>query len=120
MLLTNLYDFDQALMSFTYKDPVFDDGEMVGVFEVNVAREQLLSTISKRAWIVTISFIFSFILIYVLIAIIVNKRINKRLNGLMDEMAAFASGKHYPETYTGKAEIGALKQNFYAMRKDQK
>ena len=117
MLFTNLYDFDQGLRSFTYKEPVFDDGEMVGVFEVNVAREQLLSTISKRAWIVTISFIFSFILIYVLIAIIVNKRINKRLNGLMDEMAAFASGKDFPETYTGKDEIGELKQHFYAMRK---
>src|SRR5690625_4099435 len=28
MLFTNLYDFDQGLRSFTYKEPVFDDGEM--------------------------------------------------------------------------------------------
>src|SRR5690625_6970034 len=48
MLFTNLYDFDQGLRSFTYKEPVFDDGEMVGVFEVNVAREKILSTISNR------------------------------------------------------------------------
>src|SRR5690625_3246174 len=117
LLLTNLYDLDQGLRSFTYKEPVFNEGEMVGVFEVQIAREQLLSTISKRAWIVTVSFILSFILIYVLIAIIVNSRINKRLDGLMDEMAAFARGQEFPETYTGKDEIGELKQHFYAMKK---
>lgn len=117
-LLTNLYDLNQGLHSFTYKEPVFhDDGEMVGVFEVKVAREQLLSTISKRAWIVTVSFILSFILIYVFIAMIVNSRINKRLDNLMEEMVAFASGKEFPESYTGKDEIGELTQHFYAMKK---
>src|SRR5690625_2014639 len=42
MLFTNLYDLDQGLRLFSYKEPVFDEeGEMVGVFEVTVAREQL-------------------------------------------------------------------------------
>src|SRR5690625_5282090 len=117
-LLTNLYDLNQGLRSFTYKEPVFkDNGDMIGVFEVKIARDQLLSTISKRAWIVTISFLLSFILIYVFIAMIVNNRINKRLDNLMEEMAAFASGKEFPESYTGKDEIGELTQHFYAMKK---
>lgn len=116
-LYQNLYHLEQGLRSFKYKEPVFVNNNVVGLFEITVAREELVSTITNRVWIVTAIFIISFIAIYVAIASIVHKRINKRLYGLMDEMSAFASGNTYVETKTGNDEIGELKKHFYAMRK---
>lgn len=117
MLFKNLFELEQGLRSFTYKEPVFEDGNIAGVFKVTIARDEFIATIVNRGWIVTGLFILSFIIIYALIAIFVNNRLNKRLVGLMDEMSAFASGNSYVETETGKDEIGELKQHFYAMRK---
>src|SRR5690625_3904796 len=116
-LYTDLYDLKQGLRAFTYKEPVFEEGEVIGLFEVNIAREELISSIIKRGWIVVGLFVISFILIYSGMAFIVNRRLNQRLYGLMDEMSAFAKGNKQVETETGRDEIGELKQHFYAMRK---
>ncbi|MBO1002827.1 sensor histidine kinase [Pseudogracilibacillus auburnensis] len=113
----NLFELQQGLRAFTYKEPILEDGNIIGLFEVKVARDELISTIVKRGWIVTSIFLISFIIIYLTVALIVNNRLNKRLVGLMDEMSAFASGNSYVETEAGKDEIGELKQHFYAMRK---
>lgn len=115
-LYRNLYELKQNFRTYTYKEPVFLDNEIVGLFQVHVTREQLMTTIMNRLWIVTSIFILSFIAIYALIALIVHRRINKRLNGLMDEMSAFASGDTREETETGNDEIGELKRHFYTMR----
>ncbi len=117
-LYEDLYELQQGLRSFTYKEPAFEeDGTIAGFFEIQIARDELLTTIVRRGWIVTTLFVSSFILIYGLIAFIVNRKLSKRLYGLMDEMSAFASGNAYAETETGKDEIGELKQHFYTMRK---
>jgi len=116
-LYADLYDLKQGLRAFTYKEPVFEEGEVIGLFEVNIAREELISSIIKRGWIVVGLFVISFILIYSGMAFIVNRRLNQRLYGLMDEMSAFAKGNKQVETETGRDEIGELKQHFYAMRK---
>src|SRR5690625_686075 len=100
----DLYELQQGLRSFTYKEPVFEEGQIVGFFDIEIAREELISTIIRRGWIVIGLFVTSFILIYAAIAVTVNRRLNKRLYGLMDEMSAFASGNAYAETETGKDE----------------
>lgn len=116
-LYMELYELKQGLRSISYKEPVFETGQIIGFFSIEIARDKLVSTIIKRTWIVISIFVVSFILIYAAIAVLVNKRMNKRLYGLMDEMAAFASGNSYAETETGRDEIGELKEHFYAMRK---
>lgn len=116
-LFQNLYELNQELRSFTYKQPVFHDGDFIGLYEITVARDELVQNIVRRGWIVTSVLITSFILIYATIAFILQRRINDRLQRLMAEMSAFASGVVKKETATGKDEIGELKQHFYAMRK---
>ena len=113
----NLYELEQGLQSFTYKEPVFVNNEIVGLFEIEIAREEFMSTVVKKGWIFTGLFIVFFIFIYLAVALIIHNRLNKRFHGLMDEMSAFASGNSYVETETGNDEIGELKQHFYAMRK---
>lgn len=116
-LYKNLYELQQGLRSYTYKEPVLEAGNVIGIYEVTVAREEFVETIANRGLIITSIFLLSFITIYVVIAIFVHNRLNKRLTGLMDEMSAFASGYTYPETKTVNDEIGELQQHFYHMRK---
>lgn len=117
ILFQDLYDLKQELRAFTYKQPVFDNQEIVGLFKVKVKRDQLIKTIIQQSWVVTALFIFIFIFIYIGVVYIVHARINKRLNKLMNEMSAFASGEPIEETDFGKDEIGELKRHFYTMRK---
>lgn len=116
-LLQNLYELKQELRSFTYKEPVFINNEFIGIFEIEIKRNQLLKTIANKSLLVTITFISIFLLIYGVMAFILHRRLNKRLEQLMSEMSAFASGDVQLESATGKDEIGELKQHFYAMRK---
>lgn len=117
LLFKDLYDFKQEFRAFYYKQPVFADDELVGVFEIEVARDELVQTIVNRSWLVTFALIFIFLSIYATMAYILHRRLNKRVNELMNEMSAFASGHVAIETETGSDEIGELKQHFYAMRK---
>lgn len=117
LLFKDLYDLKQELRAFTYKQPVFDDEQFVGVFEIEIRRDELIETIVSRGWVVTFAIIFIFLGIYLTMAYILHLRLNRRVNQLMDEMSAFASGYVATETETGKDEIGELKQHFYTMRK---
>src|SRR5699024_11146086 len=38
-IYSNLYDVQENLHSFTYKEPVFEQGELVGIFEIKVDRK---------------------------------------------------------------------------------
>lgn len=117
LLFKDLYDLKQEFRAFTYKQPVFENDEIVGVFEVEIVRDELIRKIVNQSWIVTFALIFIFLVIYAVIAFILHRRLNKRVNELMNEMSAFASGNVAVETETGNDEIGELKQHFYAMRK---
>lgn len=115
-LFQHLYELNQELRAFTYKQPVFNGTEVVGVFEIKINRDQLIETIVTQGWIVTSLFIFIFIFIFIAVVYLVHSRVNKRLNELMNEMSAFASGEPITKTAIGKDEIGELKKHFYTMR----
>lgn len=115
-LYQHLFDVQQNLGTYSYKEPVLENGDIIGFYEITIAREAFTEKVTNRGFIVTTIFIASFIAIYVLVAFVLHLRVNKRLTGLMDEMSAFADGKTLPETKTGNDEIGALKRHFYDMR----
>src|SRR5699024_7231347 len=116
-IYSNLYDVQENLHSFTYKEPVFEQGELVGIFEIKVARDDFVATMKQYSTVVITVFIITFIIIYAGVAYFIHQKINRRLNGLMDEMSAFASGNFHAETKTKNDEIGALQKHFYAMRR---
>ena len=93
------------------------DDKIIGVFEVEIKREQLIQTIVTQGWIATTFFIFIFIFIFLAVVYLVHTKVNKRINILMEEMSAFASGNTSEETAIGKDEIGELKRHFYTMRR---
>ena len=115
-LYENLYSLNQGFRTYSYKQPVFEDKEIVGFFQVELAREAWVSGVTERTWFVFGIFVAVFLFLYLLVVFMVNRKLNVRLAGLKDEMTAFASGEKIEETITNNDEIGELKQHFYAMR----
>lgn len=114
-LYENLYSLNQGFRTYSYKQPVFKGKEIVGFFQVELAREAWVSGVTERTWLVLGIFISIFLLLYVVVVFMVNRKLNVRLTGLKDEMTAFARGEEIEETGVNNDEIGELKQHFYAM-----
>src|SRR5699024_9848305 len=98
---------------------VLDKGNIIGFYEITIAREEFAETVTNRGLIVTIIFITSFILIYALIVFGVHNRVNKQLTGLMKKMSEFAKGTSVSERKIGDDEIGELQRHLYQMRKQK-
>lgn len=115
-LYEKLYSLEQGFRTYSYKQPVFDGKEVVGFFQVELAREAWVSGVQERTWFVIGTFIAIFVVLYLLVIVMVNRKLNVRLLGLKDEMTAFANGEEIIETKVNNDEIGELKQHFDAMR----
>lgn len=115
-LYEGLYRYQQGYRSFSYKEPVFANNEIVGFFDISIARQEWTEGVVHRTYLVSGLMMIAFILIYITIVYLVNRKLNYRLTGLMGEMSAFARGEVLNETETSKDEIGELKRQFYVMR----
>ncbi|MCZ2259431.1 sensor histidine kinase [Sporosarcina sp. G11-34] len=116
-LYENLFSLNQGFRAYSYKQPVFDKNELVGFFQVELARSEWMAGVSERTWFIFGLFITSFLLIYLTVMVFVNKKLNRRLVDLKNEMTAFADGQMFEETATNQDEIGELQRHFYDMRK---
>jgi signal transduction histidine kinase len=112
----NLYALQQGYRAYTYKQPVFSEGNIVGFFEIQISRKEWTNAVQERTWITIIAFLIIFLLIYVTVAVLVNRKLNKRLALLMDQMTAFAKDEKIEELPSGKDEIGELTKRFYEMK----
>src|SRR5690625_1418643 len=117
-LYNNLYKLEQGYRTYRYKQPVFEGSNLVGIFQIEFARDEWIAGVSDRGLLVLGIFLTVFLLVYMAIAYLVNRKLNRRLTGLMDEMTAFASGKTVQETETNQDEIGELTRRFYEMRRE--
>lgn len=111
-----LYTLEQSYGTYSYKQPVFEGKELVGIFDIQLARDEWVTAISDRSWLMFGIFFALFLTLYLTVAWLVNRKLNRRLTGLMTEMSAFASGQMLEETQTNNDEIGKLKKHFYVMR----
>ncbi|GAB2670967.1 sensor histidine kinase [Paenibacillus thermoaerophilus] len=116
-LYENLYALQQGYRAYSYKQPVFSGRELVGFFDIQLSRDEWVSGVSQRVWLVAGLFIGLFALIYLAVAIGVHRKLNSRLNHLMRQMTAFAQGDTVRELPEGKDEIGHLTGHFHQMRR---
>lgn len=114
-LYKDLYDLGQGYRAYTYKQPVFEGQQVVGFFDIKMARDQWVSGVSDRSWLMLTIFAVFFSLIYFIVIWSVNRKLSKRLSGLMNEMGAFAAGGKPQRIQTNNDEIGALTKRFYEM-----
>src|SRR5690606_33554867 len=101
---------------FSYKQPVFDQGELIGFFQVEMAREQWTEAVSDRTWIMLTIFVVVFLVTYLTVVWLLNKKLNRRLSKLRTQMTAFANGDDIETIPPTKDEIGELTEHFYRMK----
>lgn len=114
-LYKDLYKLEQGYRAYTYKQPVFDGQQIVGFFDVQVARDEWTAGVSDRSWLMLTVFAIFFSLIYFIVIWSVNRKLNRRLSGLMNEMSAFAAGNKLKKIKENNDEIGVLTKSFYGM-----
>jgi len=116
-LYEGLYTLEQGYGTYSYRQPVFEGNELIGFFDVEMARDEWAAAVSDRSWLMFGIFFVLFASVYVAVVLLVNRKLNRRIKGLMEEMTAFAGGHMVQETQTNNDEIGKLKKHFYDMRK---
>ncbi|MGE8000036.1 ATP-binding protein [Lysinibacillus sp. NPDC093190] len=116
-IFKGLYELKQNYNAFTYKEPVYQDGELLGVYEIQLVRTDWVKGVESRSWLVIVSSILLFLLIYFAVMMLLNRRLNRPLHELMRQMRAFAKGEHVESNLVArKDEIGELAQTFLAMQ----
>ncbi|MFB7159351.1 ATP-binding protein [Lysinibacillus sp. NPDC056232] len=116
-IFKGLYELKQNYNAFTYKEPVYQDGELLGVYEIQLVRTDWVKGVESRSWLVIASSIFLFLLIYFAVMMLLNRKLNRPLHELMRQMRTFAKGEHVETNLVArKDEIGELAQTFLAMQ----
>ncbi|MGE7688466.1 HAMP domain-containing sensor histidine kinase [Lysinibacillus sp. NPDC097214] len=116
-IFKGLYELKQNYNAFTYKEPVYQDGELLGVYEIQLVRTDWIKGVESRSWLVIASSILLFLFIYFAVMMLLNRKLNRPLHELMRQMRAFAKGEHVESNLVArKDEIGELAQTFLAMQ----
>ncbi|MGE8003920.1 HAMP domain-containing sensor histidine kinase [Lysinibacillus sp. NPDC093216] len=116
-IFKGLYELKQNYNAFTYKEPVYQDGELLGVYEIQLVRTDWVKGVESRSWLVIASSIVLFLLIYFAVMMLLNRKLNRPLHELMRQMRTFAKGEHVETNLVvRKDEIGELAQTFLAMQ----
>lgn len=117
-LYEDLYALKQGFRTHQYKAPVFDGGQLMGFYQIELSRDEWVSGVSEKTKLTVVTFIVLFILIYVIVIVFVNRKVNRRLTVLKNEMTAFAEGDSLMEEMsTSQDEIGELQRHFYNMQR---
>ncbi|MGE7693665.1 HAMP domain-containing sensor histidine kinase [Lysinibacillus sp. NPDC094177] len=112
-----LYELKQNYNAFTYKEPVYQDGDLLGVYKIQLVRTDWIKGVESRSLLVIASSILLFLLIYFAAMMLLNRKLNRPLHELMRQMRAFAKGEHVESNLVArKDEIGELAQTFLAMQ----
>jgi len=115
----NLYELQQKYNAFTYKEPVYQKGELVGIYEIQLVRKDWVKGVEKRSWLVIASIITLFLAIYTTVILLLNRKLNRPLQEFMQQMHAFGKGQHVETAIaTRKDEIGELANTFLSMQSE--
>ena len=115
-LYQDFYTLKQQYRTFTYKAPVFKEGNVIGIYEITAMRSDWVTGVENRTWFVVSLFSLLFICIFVLVIWFVNQKLNKPLQMLRQNMQAFAKGQKLSPFPKRQDEIGELAASFAAMQ----
>ncbi|MFJ7661848.1 sensor histidine kinase [Lysinibacillus sp. NPDC097162] len=119
VIMKNLFELQQKYNAFTYKEPIYQKGELVGIYEIQLVRKDWVQGVENRSWFVIASIITLFLAIYMTVILLLNRKLNRPLQKLMQQMHAFGKGKHVESAIaTRKDEIGELANTFLSMQSE--
>ncbi len=116
-LYKNLNQIQHTYNTDTLKKPVFDEGNIVGFYEITIARENLKNTVKYNMLLSFGCFILVNILIFGLAIRVINKRLNQPIKRVIRSMNDYAKGNSEVHvTYSASDEIGELCDHFNEMK----
>ncbi|NUU76087.1 sensor histidine kinase [Paenibacillus xylanilyticus] len=118
-LYRDLYDMQTRHRTFTLKKPVWEKGELVGIYEITMLRGEWLKGISIRTtWVIGSAAVF-FILLYGTVLWLLSRKLFRPMRQLMGRMHAFAQGEiPMNDVPIRRDEMGTLLQQFDAMQEE--
>lgn len=117
-LYSNLFNFDYSYSSYHYKAPVFKGSEVVGLYEVKIARDEWLQGVSNISKIVICLFIILLGIILFIVLRSVNKKITKPMQKLIENFKSFPTSKKVISHYKSNDEMGELYAHFESMQRE--
>ncbi|WP_010283430.1 sensor histidine kinase [Bacillus timonensis] len=113
----NLNDLQKNSRTFTLKKPVVANGDVIGIFEISIAREAWIEGVTNRYMLLGVFFSIFIILLYIIVVILLNRKLNRPLSYLQAQMTAFANGEKLSnQTRESNDEIGDLIKHFWKMK----
>lgn len=117
-LYADLYNFDFSYSSYHYKAPVFRGSEVVGLYEVKIARDEWLQGVSNISKIVIGMFVILLIIILFTVLRSVDKKITKPMQKLIENFKSFPTTKTVISHYKSNDEMGELYAYFRSMQRE--
>lgn len=115
-LYKDLYDFKQYYETFVYKEPVYKDGKMIGIYKITLARTEWTDKVGSNTKLIVAGLVGFSAVLYGMIVYFLNRRLNKPLKKLIEQMQSFAKGQQMAPLAITKDEIGELTASFQAMQ----
>lgn len=115
-IFKDLYEVKRGYKSDSLKRPVFQRGELVGIYKVTISRTDWIKGVNRRSIVAIILFFTHFILVLFAVNRVLNKKINNPLKQLINSMNRFAKGENVDINYNSSDEIGELISHFNAMK----
>lgn len=115
-LYANLYNFDYSYSTYHFKAPVFRGSEVVGLYEVKLARDEWLQGVSNISKMVIGLFTFLLAIILVLVLRSVNRKITQPMQNLIGNFKSFPTSKEVIPVYPTRDEMGELYTHFRSMQ----
>ncbi len=118
-LYSNLYNLQVGYRANTIKKPVLVNGDIIGFYEIIVARENLIKEVNKVAIVSFILFVSVVSLVFIVAIYFLNKKIIKPVKMIIRSMNSYAKGEDNTiPKYNKKDEIGELINHFIIMKEE--
>ncbi|KMJ55489.1 hypothetical protein AB685_26970 [Bacillus sp. LL01] len=116
-LMKGLYETNETLSHFIYKEPVYYEGELVGYFEIKKERIELKKQIERSSFLTGFFIVMVLFITLVITHLLVKRRIVKPVTQLVREMKAVGAGNFPTERKHNHAndEFRELLERFYTM-----
>ncbi|ATP41986.1 two-component sensor histidine kinase [Solibacillus sp. R5-41] len=119
ILFQGLYEFKQNYRTFTYKEPIYVKGRIVGIYEVVLLRTEWVEQVNKQTYLVAGGIVLFLVVIYGGVIFFLNRRLNRPVKELILQMKAFAKGEKVPsKLHEKKDELGELAWSFLVMQQE--
>lgn len=117
-LYKHLYELEQTYDAFVYKEPVYQDKQIIGIYKISLARTEWVDHVESQMTFVLTGLAAILFVLYSLVIWFLHRRLNKPLRQLQHQMQNFAKGLPTETLPSRKDEIGELSTSFEAMQQE--